>query len=146
MDKILKKLPIAATVALLVAGAFLFAGCEKEKNGSKIIGTWIACGASLNGDPICSYIIDDPDDPESEIDTISFLSNHKIKDNYKWGYTGYKYDLIGDTTLIVQDGSRHHEYRIKFSNDNMIIYNWRNRDITCVVYNVCFRKINKKRW
>lgn len=31
MDKILKKLPIAATVALLVAGAFLFAGCEKEK-------------------------------------------------------------------------------------------------------------------
>ena len=31
MDKILKKLPIAATVALLVAGVFLFAGCEKEK-------------------------------------------------------------------------------------------------------------------
>lgn len=31
MDKILKKLPIVATVALLVAGAFLFAGCEKEK-------------------------------------------------------------------------------------------------------------------
>ena len=31
MDKILKKLPIAATVALLVAGAMFFAGCEKEK-------------------------------------------------------------------------------------------------------------------
>lgn len=135
------------TAAALLTGALLLlAGCEKEKNGSKIIGTWIACGASLNGDPICGYIIDDPDDPESEIDTISFLSNHKIKDNYKWGYTGYKYDLIGDTTLIVQDGSRHHEYRIKFSNDNMIIYCWRNRNITQVVHNVCFRKINKKRW
>ena len=31
MDKILKKLPIVATVALLVAGAMFFAGCEKEK-------------------------------------------------------------------------------------------------------------------
>ncbi len=34
MDKILKKLPIVATVALLMAGAFLFAGCEKEKKKS----------------------------------------------------------------------------------------------------------------
>ena len=32
MDKILKKLPIVATVALLMVGAFLFSGCEEEKN------------------------------------------------------------------------------------------------------------------
>ena len=32
MDKILKKLPLVATVALLVAGAMFLAGCEKEKN------------------------------------------------------------------------------------------------------------------
>ena len=128
--------------AVLVTGLLLlYAGCEKEKKESKIIGTWIGCGASFDGDPTCGYI----DDPESEIDTISFLSNHKMKDNYKWGYTGYKYDLIGDTTLIVQDGSRHHEYRIKFSNDNLIIYCWRNRDITQIVTNDCFRRINKKR-
>ena len=31
MKKLIKTMPIVATVALLVAGAFLFAGCEKEK-------------------------------------------------------------------------------------------------------------------
>ncbi len=31
MDKILKKLPIVATAALLMAGAMFLAGCEKEK-------------------------------------------------------------------------------------------------------------------
>ena len=31
MKNLIKTMPIAATVALLVAGAFLFAGCEKEK-------------------------------------------------------------------------------------------------------------------
>ncbi len=31
MDKILKKLPLVATAALLVAGAMFLAGCEKEK-------------------------------------------------------------------------------------------------------------------
>ena len=53
MDKILKKLPIAATAALLVAGAFLFAGCEKEKvkhndvdkvlnkSENQLVGTWV---------------------------------------------------------------------------------------------------------
>lgn len=134
------------SAALLTGALLLLAGCEKEKEKSNIVGTWIACGASLVGDPICGHIIDDPDDPESEIDTISFLSNHKMKDNYKWGFNGYKYNLIGDTLLIVQDDSHYHELRIKLSNDNVIIYNWRNRDISCVVYNVCFRKINKKRW
>ena len=34
MDKILKKLPIVATVALLVAGAMFFAGCEKDKKAN----------------------------------------------------------------------------------------------------------------
>jgi PBP1b-binding outer membrane lipoprotein LpoB len=31
MKNLIKTMPIVATVALLVAGAFLFAGCEKEK-------------------------------------------------------------------------------------------------------------------
>ena len=34
MKKLINTMPIVATVALLVAGAFLFAGCEKEKKTS----------------------------------------------------------------------------------------------------------------
>ena len=130
-----------ATVFL--ASAMILAGCEKDEKDNKIIGTWIECGASLSGDPTCGYI----DDPESEIDTISFRSNHKMKDNYKRGYTGYKYNLISDTLLIVQDDSHYHEHPIKFSNDNLIIYNWRHREnIAEIVVNVCFRKKSKKHW
>ena len=37
MKNLIKTMPIVATVALLVAGAFLFAGCEKEKKTEKSI-------------------------------------------------------------------------------------------------------------
>lgn len=153
-----KKFPPMMAVAL--AGLMCLAGCEKEKtaennttvvqeetidetfvnNEKQLVGTWVSCGLSYTGeDPDCECL------KENGIDTISFLSNKYMTDNFRYGLNDCKYELTSDTTILIQRDSDNwsNAFAFKFANDgsNLIIYNWRHRDMANYVYHVCFKKI-----
>ena len=142
-------LPLVAMVFL--AGTMFFAGCEKEKQNNdvykvlnesenQLVGTWVSCGFSYTDeDPNCNCLDGD------EKDTISFLANGYMTDNFKSGLNNYRYKKTSDTTILIQRDSDNWQvvFAFKFSNNasNLIMYNWRHRDVANYVYNVCFKKI-----
>ena len=113
---------------------------EETINVKQFVGTWVSCGLSYTDeDPDCDCL------KENGTDTISFLSNNYMTDNFKFGLSNCKYELTSDTTILIQRDSDNwsNVFAFKFSNDgsNLIIYNWRHRDVANYVYHVCFKKI-----
>ena len=131
MDKILKKLPIVATVALLVAGAMFFVGCEKEKNKEVkptinesnydkipleeyVIGTWIL-----------PYFLGESDQHSGAqyVDTMIFTNdlyynscNH-LNRKYKCSNSGC------DTIFYLTSENGFYPFRIKrVAADTMLVY------------------------
>ena len=131
MKNLIKTMPIAATAALLVAGAFLFAGCEKEKNKEVkpainesnydkiplkeyVIGTWIL-----------PYVLGESDQHSGTqyVDTLLFTNdlyynscNH-LNRKYKCSNSGC------DTIFYLTSENGFYPFRIKrVAADTMLVY------------------------
>ncbi|MCH3924437.1 MAG: lipocalin family protein [Bacteroidales bacterium] len=110
---------------------------DQSKNNS-IVGKWIAVGVSYsNNDTI------QPLSSNMEIDTITFRNDNYIEDNYTAGYNGCHYNIINDSVIKIENTVEGyvHTLKFKFVGNDIIIYNWRHRDIAEYIYNIRFKKI-----
>ena len=148
MRNLIKTMPIVATAALLVAGAFLYAGCEKEKpqkeeTHNPLCGTtWVEYGYT-------SFFCEDEDTNIHDSyhkDTILFLTDNEMEYREADGAI-YKstYLVVEDSLLYISNdkivcGIKRHNFKF-IDEDNLLIKLWWSRDITGTFYNVYFKKI-----
>lgn len=127
------------TIFLPLLFILIFGGCDDEKFDQesecaeiqeKLIGEWIEKEPAEN-DPAFDGIID----------TLIFTNDHYIRSYFP--FDGWQYNLSACDSLVIEDPDESYKYRYHFeflSDEEIIIYNFINRDVTHVVKNIEFYK------